>query len=276
VVVHAVSSAESFGVQTDGGVEIWTLSFPPVNAIAPSFLDAVEARMREFEASEDVCVVIIRSGLRVFSAGADANWIAQVIATHGADALMARFKTTLDRLRAVCLAMRRSPVLFVAALEGHTLAGGLEYAAACDLRFAANDERIQIGVPEMKLFGVLPSGAGGSLYLARLMGASRALEFILRAEPCAPLEAYRLGLVDRLIEPGQVMAETESFARGLATRAGRVGINAAKRSILQGAELPLFDAMELDSAVHWDSMRRGGFLPGVSAFVARFGGGQPG
>jgi hypothetical protein len=57
----------------------------------------------------------------------------------------------------------------------------------------------------------------------------------------------------------------------VAATAGRVGINAAKRSILTATHLPLYEALEVDSLAHWESMRRGGFLPGVQAFVERFG-----
>jgi enoyl-CoA hydratase/carnithine racemase len=247
------------------------MSFAPVNAIDPAFLTAFESALDAALAEDSTAVVVLASGLRVFSAGADATWMKEVVTAHGAQALLDEFKRTMDRFRALCIRMRRSDILFVAALGGHTLAGGLELAAACDLRFAADHERIQLGASEMKLFGVMPSGGGGAQFIARLMGPARALEFILEAENVTPERARELGLVERLYAPDELLAETEAFARKVAARAGRVGIDAAKRSILDATTLPFYEGIEVDRVVHWDSMRRGGFLPGVEAFVKQFG-----
>ena len=261
-------------VDTDGGVQTWHLEFPPVNAIDPDFLQALEGQLSDTETDTAVAVVILASSLRVFSAGADAKWMAGVVEEEGEQALLHRFNVAMDRFRELCLRIRRSPILFVAAVGGHALAGGLELIAACDLRYVAADDRIQIGASEMKFFGVLPSGGGGTQYLARLMGPSRCLEFVLRAENCSPKQALQLGLADRLLPPESLISDTQAFARALASKAGRIGINAAKRAILDGSSLGMSEAIELDRAVHWDSMRRGGFLPGLTEFVARFGGRQ--
>src|SRR4051812_38405419 len=162
-------------VSAGDGWQAWTMQLRPVNAISPEFLDALEQAIAAVEADDAVSVVVLGSALRVFSAGADAAWMAATVATVGPQGLLAEFMATMNRFRAACAAMRGSRVLFLAALGGHTLAGGLELAAACDLRFAADDDRLQLGVPEMDLFGAMPSGGGGVQYLTRLMGPSRAL-----------------------------------------------------------------------------------------------------
>jgi enoyl-CoA hydratase/carnithine racemase len=258
-------------VRRGDGMQTWAMRLAPVNAISPEFLGALDSALADAVADESVSVVVLTSDLKVFSAGADASWMAAVVAEHGADGLLEQFNRTMDSFRELCAAMRRSPLLIVAALNGHALAGGLELAAACDLRFAANAERLQIGAPEMDLFGAMPSGGGGAQYLARLMGPSQALRFILDAKPVNPGEALRLGLVDGLHEPAQLLERVEAFAAGVARKAGRVGVAAAKRAILGGVELPLYEALELDRSLHWDSMRRGNFKAGVNAFVERFG-----
>jgi enoyl-CoA hydratase/carnithine racemase len=263
--------SELVKVEAGAGYQVWRMHFEPVNALRPEFLDAFEARLDAVLAEPEVSVVVLASGLRVFSAGADATWIGNVVREHGGSRLVEEFNAAMDRFRELCLRMRRSDVLFIAALNGHTLAGGLELAAACDLRFAADEDRIQIGVTEMKLFGVLPSGGGGTQFLSRILGPARALDFILEAEPYTPRRALELGLVQRVYPASDLLAETESFAGRIAARAGRIGVNAAKRGVLDAAELPLFDAMQLDHSVHWDAMRRGGFIPGVEAFVEKFG-----
>jgi enoyl-CoA hydratase len=257
--------------EIDSGVATWTMRNPPVNALSPDLAEAFTARLDEALDDESVVCVILTSGLDVFCAGADAKWIAQVVAEHGSAQLLDEFKATLDRFRDIWLRMRRSDVLFIAAVNGHAIAGGLELAAACDLRFAADRDDIQIGASEMKLFGVLPSGGGGTQYLSRMMGPSTALYFLLEAEPCPPRRAMELGLVNRLCSADDLLDDATQFARRIAKRAGRVGTNAAKRIILDASSLRFDEAMELDQEVHWDAMRRGGFLPGIDAFVTRFG-----
>jgi enoyl-CoA hydratase len=253
------------------GVQTWTMDFAPVNAIDPAFLDAMESALAGALDDPAVSVVVITSALRVFSAGADAAWMGRIVREQGAAALLADFNTTMDRFRELCIRMRRSDLLFIAALNGHTLAGGLELAAACDLRWVSDFARLQIGAPEMKLFGVLPSGGGGGQFIAHLMGPARALQFLLDAESVNPEEALRLGLVERICPADELLSQAQAFGAKLAGKAGRIGINAAKRSVLDASTLPVYEGLEADQLVHWDSMRRGGFLPGVEAFVAEFG-----
>jgi enoyl-CoA hydratase/carnithine racemase len=247
------------------------LDFPPVNAINPEFLSALEERLAAAIADESIAAVVLASALRVFSAGADARWMARLVRERGPEQFLAEFKATMDRFRALCLQMHRSDLVVIAALGGHTLAGGLEFAAACDLRFASDDDRIQIGVPEMKLFGELPSGGGGTQYLARLMGPTRCLHFILDGEPCSPRAALQLGIVDRLFEPSALLEQTVAWARRVAGQAGRIGLATAKRGIFDTATLTLDEAMAVDRQLHWDAMRRGRFLEGVNSFVQQYG-----
>jgi enoyl-CoA hydratase/carnithine racemase len=123
----------------------------------------------------------------------------------------------------------------------------------------------------MDLFGAMPTGGGGAQFLTRILGPSRALDFILDAKPVSPQRALEMGLVDRVFAAGELLPSSEAYAADIAKKAGRIGVNAAKKAILGGAEIPLLDAMELDRSLHWDAMRRGNFLPGVEAFVERFG-----
>ncbi|SDI22099.1 enoyl-CoA hydratase [Sinosporangium album] len=258
-------------VRSADGVQTWLMEFPPVNAIDPAFLDSLESALDEAERDESVSAVVLGSALRVFSAGADATWMSETVGEIGTAGLVEVFNRTMDRFRRLCVRIRRSDLLVVAAMDGHTLAGGLELAAACDLRVAADDDRIKIGVPEMDLFGALPSGGGGSQFLARLMGPARALRFILEAKPVTPSQARDLGIVEELCDSGGALERAETFAGQVAAKAGRIGVAAAKRSILDGADLPLSDAMLLDRAVHWDAMRRGNFPAGVEAFTRTYG-----
>lgn len=265
-------SQDLVSVRHQGTYQVWGMDFEPVNALGPHLLDALEQTLEAALDDTEVSAVVLTSQLRVFSAGADANWMRDIVETAGAPHVVDEFKRAMDRFRRLCARIRASEVLFIAALNGHALAGGLELAAACDLRFAADHDRIRLGATEMRLFGVLPSGGGGTQYLSRLLGPAATLNFILEAEPCSPRVALQVGLVQRVYPPDELIHETEAFAARISARAGRFGIGAAKRAILTGVELPLHEALELDSAVHWDAMRRGGFIEGVEAFVAEFGG----
>jgi enoyl-CoA hydratase len=254
-------------------VRQWTMQLAPVNAINAEMLDAFEAALDDASNDQRVAAVVLDSGLKVFSAGADATWMAQTVESIGRQGLLEDFNATMNRFRAVCLRLRQAPFLVIAALGGHTLAGGLELAAACDLRFCVDNPGLRLGVPEMDLFGCLPSGGGGAQFLARLLGPSRALEFILSAKPINPSRAFEIGLVDRLCPAGQAESEALEFAREVAGKAGRIGVTCAKQAIFGAGELPLSAALPLDSVLHWDTMRRGNFLTGVEAFAKRYASG---
>jgi enoyl-CoA hydratase/carnithine racemase len=262
----------SLDVIARAGIQTWKMNFPPVNQLNATTLTILADAVEKAADDSSLAAVVLTSGTRVFSAGADASEMAAMAAQYGAGSgLIDQFNKTMDRFRELCIAVRRSPFLVIAALNGHALAGDLELAAACDLRFAADSDKIQFGVPEMDLFGALPSGGGGVQFLARLMGPSRALQFILDAKPISPKAAYAAGLVDRLCSTETLLSEAEAFATATAKKAGRIGIAAAKSAVLGGVELPLFDALQYDRAVHWDAMRRGNFVNGVANFVKRFG-----
>lgn len=252
------------------GYQLWRLCNAPVNALSPALLEALERQLNAANADESVAVTVITSGLKVFSAGADATWMAGEADRLGVEGLTAEFTKSMDRFRALCTAMRRSPILFLAALNGHTLAGGLELATACDLRYVADTDTLKIGVPEMDLFGALPSGGGGVQFLNRLMQPSRALQFILDAKPISPREAYSVGLVDKVVPADKLLSESTSFGSAVSAKAGRIGVAAAKRAVLGGAELPLYEALEFDRSLHWDAVRRGNFARGVRSFIDQF------
>ncbi len=266
------TEASLLNITTENGVQVWSMNFAPANALHPNLLGVLNTAIDDATRDEGVSVVILTSELGLFSSGGDAKWMRGQLEELGTDGLVNAFNETMDAFRAVCMRLRNAPFLVVAALNGHTLAGGLELAAACDLRFSSDKDRLMIGVPEMDLFGAVPSGGGGGQLLARLLGPAKALEFILEAKPVSPQKALEIGLVERLYAPDDLMPKTQEFAAEVAKKAGRLGVSAAKRQLLGGAELPLANAMELDRSVHWDNMRRGNFPKNVGAFVEKYGG----
>src|SRR5262245_6470933 len=129
------------------------------------------------------------------------------------------------------LRVQHLPQPVIAALRGHVLGGGLELALACDLRVA--DETARLGLPEIRL-GVFPA-AGGTQRLTRLIGAPRAKELMLLGEPIDVHEARRLGLVNRVVPPGEALAAALDLARTIAEQPA-LAVRAIKRAVDGGLE----------------------------------------
>jgi enoyl-CoA hydratase len=147
-------------------------------------------------------------------------------------------------LHRLILAMRRSRLITVAAINGSTLGGGFEFALGCDFRLA-QDGPFQLGLPETN-FGLIP-GAGGTQYYARLLGAARAFDLILHGTVMSPKEALDLGLVHRVCASADFKAEVATFAANLASRAP-VALAAAKRAIYDGADRPIEQSLAVEQS----------------------------
>jgi 3-hydroxyacyl-CoA dehydrogenase len=178
-------------------VKVLTLDNPPVNAL--SFAYSAEL-LKEIEAAEndaalDAVVITVPGTNDLFSAGADVN----------------DFATEPDpdakNVRDVIAAIERSKKVYVAAIDGTCMGGGLELSLACDYRVAT--ERSKLGLPEIKL-GLLP-GAGGTQRLPRLIGAQDALQMMLKGETVKAADAKKKGLVDEVVS-GNVVDAAQQYA----------------------------------------------------------------
>lgn len=209
-----------------------TLHRPPANSYDGQFVEELGKAVQA--ASSDIAVVV-RSGLdKFFSAGADVK--AFVAGDPERNVGLAR------AAHAVLDAMAAAKPIFIAEIAGHALGGGLEIALGCDLRFGAQGS-YKLGLPEVTL-GLLP-GTGGTQRLPRLIGRGRALDLMLTGATLNPQEAYDLGLLDRLVPAAELEDHTMDFARTLAQRAP-LAIANIKQAVVQGAELPLADALRTE------------------------------
>jgi enoyl-CoA hydratase/carnithine racemase len=141
----------------------------------------------------------------------------------------------LERLHEILLGIQRSPAVWVAAINGSALGGGCELALACDIRLMADGEHV-IGQPEIMLG--FPPGGGGTQRLARLLGPSRALRTVLDGGMLSPTEALGLGIVDGVVEPGELLDAALAEATRLAARP-KLAIGACKRAVYTGGSRPL-------------------------------------
>ncbi|MGA8534466.1 MAG: 3-hydroxyacyl-CoA dehydrogenase NAD-binding domain-containing protein [Candidatus Tumulicola sp.] len=222
--------AESFDAGAPGQtIRVLTLDNPPVNALSFAFsarlLAAVEAA--ENDASMHAVVLVGANGL--FSGGADVN---DFNAEPPPDA-----KTIRD----VIAAIERSAKIYVAAIDGNALGGGLELSLACDYRVATR--RSKVGLPEIKL-GLLP-GAGGTQRLPRLIGAQAALEFMLKGRSHSAEKAGQLGIVDGVVED-----DAAGAAVALAKRAESQKRRISQRTAFIGKGIPAQAAPFVVSQAH--------------------------
>ena len=232
----------------------------PVNAINDDWIDALHRLLDLHEADPQVRILRFRSRLKVFSAGAEIDFLVERLSTPaGIDAMIA----TLRRMQAVYDRIERSPLVSIAEINGAALGGGFELALACDLRVAA--ETASVGLPEARL-ALLP-GAGGSQRLTKLCGPAVARRLILGGEAVEGAEALRLGLVHWVCAPADLAARSDEIVRRLEAMPKHT-LEANKRCILAAQERDA-NGSELEVAMtrllyeHPESMRR------LRAFLAR-------
>lgn len=216
-------------LEKQGGVGLILLDKPPANSYDYASLRELASVIDDLRADEDVhAVVVSSSSEKFFSAGADVSYFAK--------------GTTRSRVMLATLAhetfrkMENTPFVFIAAITGHCLGGGLELALACDLRFASEGS-YQIGLPETNL-GLFP-GSGGTQRLPRLVGLSKGMDMILSATTLTPAQAKEAGLVDRLFPDAAACREGAiEYAKKIAAGPS-VALGHAKLAVTQGYGAPL-------------------------------------
>ena len=177
-------------LEREGAVGVIVLDRPPANSYDYDLLKELGAAVDEARYDDDVRAVVVASASeKFFSAGAD------VVAFRSGSPN--RRAMTALLAHEVFRKFEHTPMVFVAAIAGHALGGGLELALACDLRFAARGG-YRIGLPEVTL-GLFP-GSGGTQRLPRLVGLSKGLDLIATGRPVSPDEAKELGIVDQLFD----------------------------------------------------------------------------
>ncbi len=152
----------------------------------------------------------------------------------------------------------------IAVIQGDAMSAGLELALACDLRIASSSARF--GLPEVGQ-GLLSMG-GGTQRLPRLVGRAKALEMILTAEPIDADEAYRCGLVNRVVLHDQLLAEADSLAGRVAER-GSIAVQYAKDAVTRGLDMPLDQALRLETELTIILQTTEDRAEGVRAFLEK-------
>jgi enoyl-CoA hydratase/carnithine racemase len=223
---------------TTDGVAILELTNPPANTYSHEMMSQLDAAILKARFDENVHVLLLRGqGDTFFSAGADISMLNAVTPTFKYYFCL-HANETLSRLE-------QTPKLVIAALNGHTVGGGLEIALACDIRIAQRNPKSKVGLPEVNL-GVLP-GTGGTQRLARALPKNKAIELMTEGKLISFAEAQALGLINYIYEPEHYWEEVMAYARSFcppnkaAKAVGRI-----KRSVQSGSEVSFSESLAIE------------------------------
>ena len=246
---------ETLRLDREESFAVITLDRPPANAISGEFVRDLAAALTSVESDDSVRAVIITgAGDRIFCAGADLG-----SAFSGGD-----MRDFIRFGNGVLRKIERFPKPVIAAMNGHALGGGCEIAMACHLRLLK--ETARMGQTETNL-GIIP-GFGGTQRMPRLIGRTKALEFMLLGTQVPAAECLALGLVNRLTKEGETLAEAKTLARALAKRppiASRVLIEAVD----DGLDAPIDQALEIETRAFLQTLHTEDAAEGIQAFFAR-------
>ena len=215
----------------DGPVVTLTINRPErLNALNMATIDELRQTLLDLRRDDEVrTVVMTGAGEKAFVAGADIAELSQQLPL-GAKMLAQRGQHVFDLVETL-----GKPV--IAALNGYALGGGCELAMACTVRIAADTARL--GQPEINL-GLIP-GYGGSQRLPRLVGRGRALELLLRGHQIDAAEAFRIGLVDRVVPAADLMPTAQALAHELAQKAP-IAVRAILEAVYRGEQMAFAEA----------------------------------
>ncbi len=231
-----MAEPEFVTLQVTDGVGTIRLDRPKMNAIDEQLHLEVRAAATEAGERADVRAVVLYGGERVFAAGADIKAMSQLDAAG-----MREWGRELqDSFRAVA----GIPKPVIAAVTGYALGGGYELALCADFRVLGT--RAKIGQPEI-LLGVIP-GAGGTQRLARLVGPAKAKDLVFTGRHVGAEEALEIGLADAVVPDAEVYETAVAMARKFAA-GPPLALAAAKRAVDEGLELPLDEALTLETAL---------------------------
>lgn len=240
----------------EGPVSTLTIERPAVlNALNVEVLVAIKRAADEVRQKPDArCLIITGAGDKAFAAGAD------IAAMDGLSPEQAR--VLAQKGHAAMDAIAALPLPVIAAVNGYALGGGCELALACDFIYAS--ERARFGQPEVNL-GIVP-GFGGTQRLARRVGVGRARELIYTGAIIDAQEAWRIGLVNRVLAGDQLLPEARATAELLAKKAP-VALKLAKRAIDEGLDNALADGNEIEIEAFVAAFKTEDKVEGIRAFL---------
>jgi methylglutaconyl-CoA hydratase len=254
----ALSPSVLLDIDAESHIATLVLNRPEaLNALSRQLAAELLATCNALADREDVWVVIVTgAGERAFCAGADLKE-RRILSPADRTAHTAAIEAAAEALAAL-------PMPTIAAVRGFALAGGAELAIACDLRVAADDATF--GFPEVKI-GIFP-GAGGALRLPRIVGGGAARDLLFTGRQLTAEEAFRLGLVDRLVPAASVLESAGELAASIATNAP-LAVRAVKQALAESHGVPADDARRAVNALRAPLDSTEDYEEGLAAFAER-------
>ncbi len=233
----------------------------------PERLNAFVGSMREeiYEAlcqcdSEEVRAVVITGAGKGFCSGADVKFLAQVRNTGDDDSL----DRVLSVARKVVSKIRELPKPVVAAINGPTAGGGINLALACDVRIAS--ERASFGETFIRL-GLHPDW-GGTYFLPRLAGTAVACELMMSGDVISATDAYRLGMVNRVVPHEQLEAETDKMVQRFIRNSPRI-IAMIKQAVYRSLNASFDEMLDYETAAQKACFQIEDSAEGLNAFIEK-------
>jgi enoyl-CoA hydratase len=227
-----MSNFEHIHTFVEEQIAVIELNRPHVlNALNRNMVTEILNAMERYDRDDEVRVIVLTGKGRAFAAGADIDEMADD------DSITLELFNQFaewDRLSLI-----KKPT--IAAVHGFALGGGFELALCCDLLFAS--ETAEFGLPEVNI-GVMP-GAGGTQRLTKLIGKTKALEWLWTGERMSAKTAYELGIVNRVIAPELLMEETLRFSKKLAKQPP-LSLRFIKEAVHKAVDYPLYEGMQFE------------------------------
>lgn len=249
---------ETLIVEKEAPIGIIKLNRPPVNPLSVQLYHELYDAVCEFERDDEIGAIIITgNGEKAFAAGLDIKDVMGKSAVETLDFLWTAPRKAFDKLTGI-----GKPT--IAAVFGLALGGGCEVALCCDLRIASEDTII--GLPEIGL-GIMP-GSGATQRLPRLIGVAKAKEMIYTGDNINAAEAYRVGLVNKVVPKDKLMEEAKALAKKLASKP-KAAFALIKRCIDDGLNMDLASGLTLEMDSFSIAFTSEDGREGINAFVEK-------
>jgi enoyl-CoA hydratase/carnithine racemase len=256
----ATETKQLINYRVADGVAVIEMNDPPANTYTYEMNQQLDTAILKARMDNDVHVIVLTgNGDKFFSAGANIKMLASVDPVFKYYFCLHANETLLR--------LEHTPKLVIAALNGHTVGGGLEIAMAADIRIAKKDAG-KIGLPEVNL-GVLP-GTGGTQRLSRLVGKSKAIELMVTGNTFSFEEAKEMGIINDIFERENFMDDLMEYARQFCppNKAAKA-VGHIKRSVQTGWELPMESALAIERELQALLFNSQDAKEGLNAYVEK-------
>jgi enoyl-CoA hydratase len=256
----AMGTRELVRYRVHDGIAILELDDAPANTYSYEMMQQLDTAILRARMDQSVHVLVIRgAGEEFFSAGASIPMLTKTDPTF-------KYYFCLHANETLCR-LEQTPKLVIAALNGHTVGGGLEIALACDIRIAKK-EGGKIGLPEVNL-GVLP-GTGGTQRLARLLGRAKALEIMAIGQMFSFEDALGMGLIHHIYERENYWDDVMVYAKQFCPPKKASGaVGRIKRSVLTGSEVSFTEALGIERELQQLLFTSEDAKEGLAAYVEK-------